>query len=370
MKVFDVAVIGGGASGLFLSSLLGAKYKVVLFEANERVGKKILMSGNGKCNLLNQKIDHRMYNNPEYIKKIAERISVEKILNIFMSMGLLCKNIDGRIYPYSEVGNTVLNVFRENIKDTTLVSNTKIVSIDNQDNFILTASNEKKYFAKYVVLATGSPASLGIDSLELYAKLGHSFVEFKPALTYIKTTKSKIAGLSGIRVKASLISDNYSENGEILFKDDGISGIIAFNMASRISRSNSQIIYIDFMPDYQLYEVRELIKKIGLEGIFHRRIAEAITKNYSPSEYIEGIKKFKLEVLGFGPMENAQVATGGLSLDEFNSDLSSKIIEGAYATGEVLDIDGECGGFNLYWAWASSIIVAESLENKLKSTVY
>ena len=364
-KIFDVAIIGGGASGLFLSSLLGSKCKVALFEAKDRVGKKILMSGNGKCNLLNQKIDPKVYNNPAYIKKIVERVPVDKILNEFMKMGLLCKNIDGRIYPYSEVGNTVLNVLRDNTKDTMLFPNTKITNISKGDCFTLTSDNEERYFAKYVVLATGSPASLGIDSKELYAKLGHTFEEFKPALTYIKTEKEKIAGLSGIRVKASLIADNYSENGEILFKDDGVSGIVAFNMASRISRSNAKTIDIDFMPDYQLYEVRELVKRIGLEGIFHKKIAEAISKNYGPFELMAGIKKFKLDVLGFGPMQNAQVATGGLSLEEFNDDLSSKIIEGAYATGEVLDIDGECGGFNLYWAWASSIIVAESIENKL-----
>lgn len=365
-KNFDVAIIGGGASGLFLASLLSSKYSVAIFEAKDRVGKKILMSGNGKCNLLNHKIDPKLYNNPEYIKKIVERVPVEKIQNEFMKMGLLCKNIDGRIYPYSEVGNTVLNILRENINSASLFLNSKVVDIKKNNSFSIHLNSGDSYFAKFVVLASGSPASMGINSVDLYSKFGHTFEDFKPALTYIKTEKEKISGLSGIRVKASLITNNYSENGEILFKDDGVSGIVAFNMASRISRSKTNTIDIDFMPDYQLYEVRELVKKIGLEGIFHKKIAEAITRNYGPTGLLEGIKKFTLKVVGFGPMQNAQVATGGLNVKEFDKDLSSKLVEGAYATGEVLDIDGECGGFNLYWAWASAMIVAESLEEKLQ----
>lgn len=363
-ELYDLVIIGGGASGLFLANLLHDKCKIALIEAKDRVGRKILASGNGKCNLLNQKIDPSKYNNPKFIKSVTERITVDEIINKFLHLGLLCKNIDGRIYPYSENANTVLNILRKNLNNVDVYTDTKITDIKKDNIFTLTTDGGKEIHSKTIVLATGSNASGGIDSTDLYVKLGHSKVDFQPALTYIKTDKEKIKGLSGIRVKVTLSITNQHETGEILFKDDGVSGIVAFNMASKIQRSNSTQLYIDFMPDYQLFEVRNLIKEVGLDGIFHSRIVMNLERYAQSVGIVEAIKKYRLDIVGYGQFNTAQVATGGINLSEFNEHLESNIVSGTYATGEVLDIDGECGGYNLYWAWASAMIVAQSILTK------
>ena len=197
-ELYDLAIIGGGASGLFLANLLHKKCKIVIIEAKDRVGRKILASGNGKCNLLNQKIDPFKYNNPKFIKSITERVTVDEIINKFLHLGLLCKNIDGRIYPYSENANTVLNILRKNLDNVDIYTDTKIIDIKQDNHFKLITDYGNEIHSKKIVLATGSNASGGVDSTDLYVKLGHSKVNFQPALTYIKTDKEKIKGLSGI----------------------------------------------------------------------------------------------------------------------------------------------------------------------------
>ena len=355
MDRYETVIIGGGAGGLMLHKLL--EKTSIIVEANDRVGKKLLATGNGKCNLSNDNLNASFYNVPDFVRPIIGEFGFEEIVKTFKSFGLVTKTIEGRLYPYSECAATVLNVLRNGANALT---GHRVTDIKKTDfGFAVTASGEKTVTiaCKKVVLASGSNASFGLDSLNLYEKFGHTKSAFKPSLCPIKVEQSDIKGLSGVRVKAALKCGDHVENGEILFKDNAISGIAAFNVSALIARGGCENLAIDFMPDYTLRDVAELVKG-GIEGIFHTRLCELL-KSRANGSLAEIIKNYELTFKGLYDMSSAQVASGGLKTDEFDNNLESKKINGLYAIGEALDVDGICGGYNLSWAFSSAAKVAK-----------
>ena len=393
MKRFDVIIIGGGASGMFLASELAGR-RVALIEANDRVGKKLLATGNGKCNLTNLDMNIVHYNRPSFVETYLDRFDAHDTIASFERMGLITKVIDKRVYPYSECASTVLDILRgamqkcgtevftghivnsvEYFADTYTVSG--VTKVDGQTkSFSFTADN--------VVLATGSNATFGRNSNNLFTALGHTNREFTPALVPIKTNKEPIKGLSGVRVKAGVRCGARYEVGEVLFKDFGVSGIAVFNMSSEIARGKLKIgsnLTIDFMPEYSVGEVENLLRKRGnvrvgelLTGTFHSKVVDRIlwASGVNPDDLAQPkisaiartIKTYTLKIEGLGDSSLSQVMSGGLNIREFDHDLMSMKSKNAFAIGEALDVDGDCGGYNLQWAWTSARVVAEYIRKQ------
>ena len=393
MKRFDVIIIGGGASGMFLASELAGR-RVALIEANDRVGKKLLATGNGKCNLTNLDMNIVHYNRPSFVETYLDRFDAHDTIASFERMGLITKVIDKRVYPYSECASTVLDILRgamqkcgtevftghivnsvEYFADTYTVSG--VTKVDGQTkSFSFTADN--------VVLATGSNATFGRNSNNLFTALGHTNREFTPALVPIKTNKEPIKGLSGVRVKAGVRCGARYEVGEVLFKDFGVSGIAVFNMSSEIARGKLKIgsnLTIDFMPEYSVGEVENLLRKRGnvrvgelLTGTFHSKVVDRIlwASGVNPDDLAQPkisaiartIKTYTLKIEGLGDSSLSQVMSGGLNIREFDHNLMSMKSKNAFAIGEALDVDGDCGGYNLQWAWTSAKVVAEYIRKQ------
>ena len=390
---FDVVIIGGGAAGLFLAASLPANIKVALLESNDRVGKKLLATGNGKCNLTNLDMNIAHYNRPGYIEEFLDKFDAHDTVATFEKWGLVTKAIDKRVYPYSECASTVLDVLRraveragtqvftshfvnfvESFNDTFNVQG--IVKCEGKPNESFTISCDS------VVLATGSPATFGKDSTSLFTAFGHKTREMRPSLAPIKTNKEPLKGLSGVRVKAGVRIGYRYEVGEVLFKDFGVSGIAVFNLSSELARDRAKIgdiMTIDFMPEYSRAEVEDILRKRGANltvgelmfGTFHSKVQERIIEaaNCTPDDPAQtkigalanAIKNYKLEIEGLGDVSLAQVMSGGLDPREFDENLMSTRAKNAYAIGEALDIDGDCGGYNLQWAWTSAATVARHI---------
>ncbi len=393
MKRYDVIIIGGGASGLFLASELGGK-RVALLEANDRVGKKLLATGNGKCNLTNLDMNIVHYNRPSFVESYLDRFDAHDTIASFERMGLITKVIDKRVYPYSECASTVLDILRGAVQKSGvdvyvghLVNTVDYFADTYTVGGIVKEDGQTKTFsfsADNVVLATGSPATFGRNSLNLFTALGHTSREFTPALVPIKTNKEPIKGLSGVRVKAGVRCGARYEVGEVLFKDFGLSGIAVFNMSSEIARGKLKVgspITIDFMPEYSLAEVETLLRKRGnvrvgelLTGTFHSKVVERILSAAGVgvdelaqpkiSLIAKVIKGYSLKIEGLGDPSLSQVMSGGLNIREFDDNLMSMRSKNAYAVGEALDVDGECGGYNLQWAWTSAKIVADAIRKQ------
>ena len=392
-KKFDVIIIGGGASGLFLASQLPPSMNVAVLESNERVGKKLLATGNGKCNLTNLDMNIVHYNKPSFVESFIDRFDAHDTIATFEKMGLITKVIDKRVYPYSECASTVLDVLRKAIeRNRTQVFTSHFVNaVENfNDEFIVggVIKNDAKpnesfsYRADSVVLATGSPATFGRDSLSLYRALGHDARAMTPSLVPIKTDKEPLKGLQGVRVKAGVRIGYRYETGEVLFKDFGVSGIAVFNLSSEIARGRAKIgdmLTIDFMPEYSKAEVEDILTKrnnnytVGelLLGTFHSKVQERViwAANCDANDPAQSkigalanaIKNYKFTIEGLGDVSLAQAMSGGLNVREFDDNLMSLKVKNAYAIGEALDVDGDSGGYNLQWAFSSAKAAATAI---------
>lgn len=380
--VFDTAVIGGGAAGLYLASRLGG-YDVLVLEEQSRVGKKLLATGNGRCNMtFARPIRAGDYNTPAAERVLAE-IPPESVIARFCELGLYTRTEEDRVYPYSMTSASVLDALRRGAATAGahILTATRVVRVVREkDGFVLEcdAGGEKRvYSARTVVLATGSDAGSGRDSLSLYTDLGLTRRKFVPSLVPLLTDRESVKGLSGIRVRCEARLGGAVSRGEILFRENGLSGIAALDLSAEYARgrvSEGAKIVLDLVPDRseeQLAAEMSRAKTAGeaLAGRFHTRVAERIAARAgfepaSPADprlLAHTAKYYELRFEGVRGKDAAQVMSGGLELGCFDSDLMAIAVPGAYAAGEALDVDGICGGFNLQWAWASAEKVARAL---------
>lgn len=392
----EIAVIGGGASGIFAS--IAARENgntVTVFERGERIGKKILATGNGRCNLTNINADIENYhgNETEFMRDIINSFWVEETLEKFSDMGLVCRTEErGKVYPYCGQASAVLDVLRMKLLEDGVVIRTgfEASNIDRTKNgFIISSYDGQKAYADKVIIACGGKASPSLGSngsgYELLKRLGHHITELCPSLVQIKTEPDVVKKLKGIKIEGTLSVSNRSETGEILFTEYGISGPCAFYLSAYCG--NERYAYMDLMPDYTTGEIEEMLyTRIGsfpkrkleefFTGMLNKRVGQALLKyldiaplsktaemlgNDEVEKIAKTIKSWRFEITGTMSWNNAQVTKGGAVTSEFNSKtLESKIVKGVYACGEVLDIDGDCGGYNLQWAWASGYTAGKS----------
>lgn len=370
-----VCIVGGGASGLMLASLL-SKYsdeiQVTILERYEHVGKKLLLTGNGRCNLSNIYIKNECYNNDEAFK-IASSFDA---INYFNSLGLMTYNDEeGRVYPICNTSNNVLDILREN--KATIKENFNVIRILKKGDFYEIVSDRKEtVMADIVILAMGGKTYYKENNGFLIASmLSCRVTSLKPSLCSLKV-KEQLASIANLkaRVKASLIINEkkvYEDMGEVLFKNDALSGIVIFQLSSIMSRyhlGNYQI-SLDLLPSFSTTELQEYLDKYSsLKGLFPKMIGQYILKrsaNSTSLEIAKTIKNLTFNVLEPYDFKNAQVTSGGVSFKDLTDSLENKYFPNCYIIGEMLDGDGICGGYNLQFAFASANIVFKDILKKV-----
>lgn len=379
-----VCIIGGGAAGLFCANHIKGK-QITIIEMAEDVGKKILATGNGRCNLSNLNMNKCSYNHD--LVEFFSRFTTKQTLEYFNSIGLeMYSDEEGRVYPLSNTATSVLAVLKNNLstsQNLKITTNKPVIAIKKQKNgyYIEFSDGDGEFFDK-VVVASGNKTKLN-----MFDKLNIKYKNFTPSLCSILTEKHK--PLEGVRVGnvcAKCPDVSFEEIGEVLFRENGISGIVIFNLSSYFSRAkiSSCKFSIDFMYNTAFDNLVNLLKRRRvnlsylkveefLTGIFHKRINYEILLrakvNMCKNVHIltdaelhaiaNVIKNFELTYKG--KMENNQVCHGGVLLSELDENLQCKKHNGLYFIGEVVDIDGLCGGYNLQWAWTSAKIVGDSI---------
>lgn len=362
-----IAIIGAGASGLFLAKKLSGKrdVEVVVFEKNKQAGTKLRASGGGKCNLFNTYVDSDCYNNAEFAEKLLQKVTPVRLLQEFEEMGLrMMADEEGRVYPLSQFSQTVLDVLTENISSNVRMEmEHEVRKITSQDGKWL-VEDDPVPFDK-VVFASGTPANMIPRNRKDYNDYLKDFNitvnAFQPSLVgfVIKDYPKKLSGCR-VKVIASLYQGEkliHSEPGEVTFKDDGISGIVILNLSAYYNRLKDKkdcFVELNFLYANPDYDVQAHLRKYhSLRGLLHPKLNALYERE--PFD----VKKFKMEIEGLYDLAFAQVCHGGIALDEVDDRFALKKYPGIYVTGEMLDLDGICGGYNLFFAFASALLVAE-----------
>lgn len=374
--------------------------EVELFEGNDRVGKKILSTGNGKCNLGNVELELDKYfsSRPERLERFLEKFNADDTIAFFHSLGLLVKQKNGGLYPVSEQAASVLDALRYAIERESAIKVRTQCRIDRiertaKKNKITLFSGREQFSFDRVILACGGKAApkTGSDgSGYLLAKmLGHEIVPTVPALVQMKCSEEWFKSVAGVRADAEISFDDgerVAERGELQLVDYGISGIPVFQLSRRMNyilRSRKELVVkIDFLPDYpgehfadKLFrERRALMKGATVEayftGLLNKKLMLLFIRmaGLKPTEAAEQAdrerlkrvyelcRELRVHVTGSNSFDNAQVTAGGVPLEEVTERLESKKAPGVFFAGEILDVDGRCGGYNLHWAWCSAYL--------------
>lgn len=400
--ITDIAVIGAGASGMAAAITAARRGAgVTLLEAQPRVGRKLLSTGNGRCNITNAGITpaHYRSRDNDLAADILGRISTDEVLDFLRSIGLECfEEREGRIYPRSEQAAAVLDMLRAELEllKVQTISDCRVTQIRRCKGIFELMHQNGTIKAKRIVVACGSSAApqLGgcTDGVTLTKPLGHKAIPFTPALVGLKVDSPHLKALKGVRWRCGLTllhkgRSIFTEKGEIQFNEDNLSGIVTMQMSSRIAGLEGNcILRADMLPEYTPEQTEKLIRQLCrrqghmplesfLAGVLNKRIAVCILKQAGISglarpasqlkdrdiaAIVSVIKGWCFPVTGNCGWKTAQVASGGLVLQQFDRDLQSTVVPGLYACGEVLDCDGDCGGFNLHWAWCTGIIAGRA----------
>ena len=396
-----IGIIGAGASGMTaaLAAAEDRNTQVILFERQARVGKKLLATGNGRCNLTNLHADEGGYHgdDPDFSKGALSQLDVQSTLSWFRRLGLFAvAEASGRVYPYSDQANSVVDVLRfalqqENI---TLRTGFEVRKLRQQDGGFLVQGDEETIFCDRLIIACGGLAGtkLGgsMSGYKLLAQFGHRATRLRPALVQLKTDWAGVASLKGVRANCMIkILRNgelfSSGSGEIQFTDYGISGPVVFEVSRDVCYGSGEwSASMDFLPGYSKEVLREALSTRRksdlpgdelLTGILHNRLGKVLTRAAGIREsrsltqltdadlevVCKTVKAFDIPLSEPMGMDSAQVTAGGVQTADFDPmTLESKKVPGLYACGEVLDVDGDCGGYNLQWAWSSGYVAGKN----------
>ncbi len=385
-----IAVIGASGAGLPFAALLLQKHPdwdVHLFDANSKVGKKLLATGNGHCNLLNASATPDDYNNPSFVSTAFERFPYPKLKGILLGLGVPLLEMGDLIYPKSFTSSGYVDVLTSYIKNKGGHTHleTKILDYQKRENkWVLQGFESEKPFDKLVFCSGGkSGRNLGSDGnlFSVFAKHGYELTPFKPALCPVKTVEST-SSLNGIRhaARISLLSGDqelYSESGELLFKKDGLSGIAVFNVQRKLAHEGGDAIAIDLFPDQSRGQLSDELFSLADANpdfapafipipLFDYCKNAAKVKDLKSKGDVDALcrvlKHLVFNVSAFYDYPDSQVTIGGISLNEISDkNYESKRESNVYFLGEVLDVDGPCGGYNLEWCLVSALNLVESL---------
>ena len=412
----DLIIIGGGAAGL-MSSIAAKDFgiDVAIVEGTDRIGKKILTTGNGRCNISNNKI-YEPFNtyhssNLDFTFNSLNDLNVNDTINFFLALGLPITELqNGKLYPKSLQASSVVDIFKMALEDRgiPLYTSCKIKNIHKDKIFKLSTNNEeyKLFTSNKIIMACGgkSAPKTGSDGsgYNLAKNLGHSIIKTLPGIVQLKLDFKHLKAISGVKFDgyANLMINNSfyeREFGEILFTDYGISGPpilqLSASASTELKEDNKVQISIDLMPDYSLEELEDFIECHfallshrpvinSLIGIVNKKLIPVILKeagitnlqtpcyelDWSEKRKLIGLlKDWTFNCIGTNDFNQAQVTIGGVDTKEINpTTLESKKVSDLYFAGEILDVNGDCGGFNLQWAWSSGYTVAKSIYEKNK----
>lgn len=388
-----IGIIGAGASGMAaaLAAAENPEVEVLVLERQSRVGRKLLATGNGRCNLTNLHALEGGYHgeSPDFSKEALTRFSPEETLAWFRSLGLYTvAEPSGRVYPYSDQANSVVDVLRLAMDkpNITLVTGFTVEKIRREPEGFTLGSREDSYFCHKVIVACGGLAGskLGgtMSGYQLLGKLGHRSTRLRPALVQIKCGWGGVVGLKGVRANChvKIFRDEAlfaQSTGELQFTEMGLSGPVIFEISRDVCFGKGDWeARLDFLPEMSPAELEAMLLERQqrnfpmeelLTGILHNRLGRVLTKaagiggrqageltREEIAQVCRTVKAFAIPLTEPLGMDSAQVTAGGVLTENFDPQtMESRLVPGLYACGEVLDVDGDCGGYNLQWAWSS-----------------
>lgn len=407
MKIFDIAIIGAGPAGI-MAAITAAKLgrQVILLEKNDTIGRKILATGNGRCNLTNKNIEAIRYHgaNPEFITGVLAIFNQYQVMEYFESLGVILKEEDrGRIFPRTNQASTVVEALDYELKrlNVEIWTNFLVKNIKYEKKWIIGGENSQENLqieAKNLILTTGGRATFQLgssgDGLYWSEKLGHSVIPLQPALVPLETIETWPKNIQGLRIEGTtkILADDkiISESqGDILFTHFGLSGPAIMKQARNVNLNSSAKkieIQIDVIPEETEKSLDKKIETIlnnngaktvknALAGIVPAELINTILINLSidtdkkssriskqeRSIIVKTLKNLTLTIAKTRSFKEAQVTAGGIPAEEINSKtLESKKIPHLFFAGEIIDVDGDSGGFNLQWAWSSGYLAGLS----------
>ena len=402
-----IMIIGGGASGL-MAAVWAARFgaSVTILEHNEKPGKKLLASGNGKCNLTNRMLDPSQYQSdrPELVKKVLHAFSPEDTCRWFEKIGLRTFDRQGWVYPCTEQASSVLELllWEAERQHVHFKNKEEVLAVSRgEDDPFLIRTKTWEYAADAVIIASGSPASAVRGSSDLARQLADSFRlpfrPFRPVLVPLQASDSALCVWNGTRVHAGvrLFIDGLphrEETGEVQLTSYGISGIPIFQLSRAVSAAldvQKQVtLLLDFLPEVSENELEELWRErelydstkpygLLLAGLLPERLipvvlaAAGLKKNIRPSMedhdengavhiLLQLLKEFPVRIRKTASPEQAQICSGGICLSALQDSLCCRTVPGLYAAGEAVNVDGPCGGYNLQWAWSSGFVAGRA----------
>ena len=389
-----IGIIGGGASGM-AAALAAAENKnvqVILMERQARVGRKLSATGNGRCNLTNLHALERGYHGEDasFTEFAISAFGPEQTLEWFRGLGLFTvAEESGRVYPYSDQANSVVDVLRFALEKPNITPKMgfEAEKVRKTDEGFRVESKDETVICDKLIIACGGLAGtkLGgtMSGYKLLRSFGHKCTKLRPTLVQLKSGWSGVAALKGVRAncRAEILRDGAvfsASTGELQFTEYGLSGPVIFEISRDVCQGRGVwLCRLDFLPDMKENILKaELIRRKTtnlpaselLTGILHNRLGRVLTQSagisqsrmiaeltdYEIDETVRAVKSFEVSLTEPMGMDSAQVTAGGIVTGEFDEKtLESRLVPGLYACGEVLDVDGDCGGYNLQWAWSS-----------------
>ena len=389
-----VGIIGAGASGMAaaLAAAENPDVSVIIMERQSRVGRKLQATGNGRCNLSNIHALRGGYHgeSPDFVLPAMQTFDPERTLQWFADLGLYTvTEPSGKVYPYSDQANSVVDVLRLNLEkpNIALKLGFEVEKIQKTDAGFAVIGNEETVICDRLIIACGGLAGskLGgtMSGYKLLAKLGHKSTRLRPSLVQIKTDWCNVAALKGVRANCHvrILKDGAlfcESTGELQLTEQGVSGPVVFEISRDVCYGGGEwTAVLDFLPGWDTEKLSaELEKRRNSElpmeelltGILHNRLGRVLTKtagikgknlakelnNREIEAVCQTVKALEIGLTEPLGMDSAQVTAGGVLTEQFDANtMESRLIPGLYACGEVLDIDGDCGGYNLQWAWSS-----------------
>jgi len=403
-NIYDALIIGGGASGLAAACALARRgRRVVLLEKQDRVGRKLLSTGNGRCNLTNLKAGAENYQSGKQAARAALKAwPPKKVIGFFETLGIPCVTDEAkRVYPMSRQAASVLDALRLGCDEAGVETRTgfRVTALNMREGgFEAVSERGERVYGRCALVCTGGLAApkLGAcgDGYRLLEGLGHTIVPCFPAIAALVTPPEPVRGLKGIRAEVEIAllcggESLRSERGEVLFADSGVSGIAAMQLAHMVNVAlyvgKRCAVRLNFVPGL---DASALLRKRAadlpkrsledfLNGIVPKRLGQSLVKaaglplnaaagslSEKQIDALAGVLSgWTLPVTGTQDYDQAQVTGGGANLRDFDIRcMGSLYRDGLFAAGEVLDVDGDCGGFNLQWAWSSALLAAEGIE--------
>lgn len=399
-----VVIIGGGATGIMAALTIKKDLKeevdVIILEKMDRIGKKIIVSGNGKCNISNEMCNdfaslskNQIYNN-DFAIEIIKQYPPSLLINDLLELGLFVKTAEQqRIYPITFSSKSVMELLLINLNNLKIkiYPNTKVEKVQIQNNSFIINTNNKDFLklnADYVVFATGGMSakkhgSSG-DGYKLLESLKIPITNIKPGLVGLKTNDRHIKSLDGIRQKATVnIYDEdkliFTDFGEVQFKSDGLSGIVIMNAATILYRHNKPLkLELNFINqdltalELTLNKIRKTNPLLSLTELTHGILPKALADNIlnrltkpTIKTFLEEASHYHINIISDYGFDNSQVSIGGVMTNALKTTLELKTINNAYVGGELIDVDGLCGGYNMHFAFSCGAIIGHDIIRKI-----